>query len=85
MSAHWESVYAAKPDADPSWFQASPDMSLRLLIELDPEPKHVLDVGGGQSSLAGSLSEAGVERVTVLDVSPSAVERGKVRAGAAAR
>jgi 2-polyprenyl-3-methyl-5-hydroxy-6-metoxy-1,4-benzoquinol methylase len=79
--AHWESVYTTKRDAELSWFQVNPRTSIELLSGLRPTPKAILDVGGGQSMLGSALLRAGAERVTVLDISPSAIDRGRSRAG----
>lgn len=80
-SAHWDSVYTTKRDAEMSWFQGSPATSFDLISGLCPAPKVILDVGGGQSILGRALLNARAERVTVLDISPSAVDRGRSRAG----
>ncbi len=78
---HWEAVYAAKGDVELSWFQAQPEMSLRIIRELKPKRSSALDVGGGQSMLAGELVAMGVPEVTVLDLSAAALERAKQRLG----
>lgn len=83
-ATHWESVYATKGDADLSWFQASPQASLATIAALAPRPRRIVDAGGGQSALAAELLRApGFESadVTVLDISASAIERGRARAG----
>jgi len=82
--AHWEQVYASKGDAELSWFQARPNVSLALIDSLRPPPQRVIDIGGGQSSLAGELVARGVESVTVLDLSSAALDRARERAGPAA-
>jgi SAM-dependent methyltransferase len=78
---HWEGVYQAKADAELSWFQARPGVGLSLVEGLDPRPRSAIDVGGGQSALAGELLDAGVESVTVLDISAAALERARARLG----
>lgn len=83
--SHWQNVYATKSDAELSWFQPAPALSLSLFRQLDPRPRSALDVGGGQSPLAGELLALGVQSVTVLDVSQSAIERSKQRLGELAR
>ncbi|MDX2116212.1 MAG: class I SAM-dependent methyltransferase [Planctomycetota bacterium] len=83
-AAHWEGVYAAKADGELSWFQSSPARSLELIGRLGALPVSAIDVGGGQSALAGELLRLGVERVAVLDISESALRRGRERLGAAA-
>jgi len=78
---HWERVYFTKDDTELSWFQAQPAVSLSLIDRLHPAPRRVLDVGGGQSALAGELMRRGVEQVSVLDIAASAIERGRKRLG----
>lgn len=81
---HWEDVYRVKGDTELSWFQVQPAMSLSLIDGLKPAPSRIIDVGGGQSALAGELIGRGVAEVTVLDVSRAAIERGRARLGAIA-
>jgi 2-polyprenyl-3-methyl-5-hydroxy-6-metoxy-1,4-benzoquinol methylase len=78
---HWETVYRDKADAQLSWFQAEPSASLALIRSLRPAPRRVIDVGGGQSALAGELVSSGVEEVTVLDISDAAISRARERLG----
>lgn len=79
-AAHWEAVYGTKPDGELSWHQDEPEPSLGLIREWAPPGGRVIDVGGGNSILAGRLVAMGFE-VTVLDVSAAAVERGRARLG----
>ncbi len=81
---HWDTVYQTKADADLSWFQPSPAAALALIDALRPLPQSVIDIGGGQSALAGELVARGIEHVGVLDISSAAVQRGQERLGAAA-
>lgn len=78
---HWEDVYRTKGDTELSWFQSEPGISLSLIERLDDLPRRVIDVGGGQSALAGALLRLGVEDVAVLDIAESAIERGRERLG----
>lgn len=80
-TAHWDAAYR---DADDhSWDQRDAEVSRRLLLADEP-PRSVLDVGGGASPLAAELVAAGVETVTVLDVSAVALEEAAARLGDAA-
>lgn len=81
---HWQTVYRAKQDAELSWFEEVPCRSLELVRGLPRVPTSAIDVGGGQSALAGALLRLGVQRVAVLDLSEAAIERGKARAGSGA-
>jgi SAM-dependent methyltransferase len=72
---HWESVYTSKPDTDVSWTQTIPEPSLSLIRDVCPTGS-VVDVGGGNSRLAGQLIDLGY-RVTVLDIAKAALERAR--------
>ena len=82
---HWNTVYGTKADRDVSWFEASPDVSLRLLdaagLTVD---SCVLDVGGGDSRLIDRLVARGLTCLAVLDVSGEALDRCRARLGTAA-
>ncbi len=80
-STHWEQVYASKPDAALSWLQGDPALSLSLVDALPSVPRSALDVGGGQSRLAGDLLVRGVSEVTVIDLSAAALQRARERLG----
>ena len=81
MSAkdHWESVYSSRTDSELSWTQPDPSLSLSLISALCPTGQ-VIDVGGGTSLLPGKLLESGYS-VSVLDISATALNRGKQRLG----
>ena len=75
---HWETVYRTKEDADVSWTQQEPRLSLSLVREVCSPGGRVIDVGGGTSPLVDSLLDGGY-RVTMLDISSAALERSKAR------
>jgi 2-polyprenyl-3-methyl-5-hydroxy-6-metoxy-1,4-benzoquinol methylase len=77
--AHWESVYRSKQDAEVSWTQSEPRLSLSLIREYC-EAGRVIDVGGGSSPLAGRLAGDGYS-VAVLDISEAAINRARGRLG----
>lgn len=76
---HWESVYASRTDAELSWTQPDPHLSLSLIAEVCPTGS-VIDVGGGASQLAGKLLDRGYS-VAVVDISGAAVTSGRERLG----
>jgi len=79
--SHWEKVYLTKDTASVSWFQSSPEFSLRMLDEAGvAPPAHVIDVGGGASSLVDVLLRKGFQ-VTVLDISEPALDVARARLG----
>ena len=77
---HWESVYASKGEAELSWTQAAPALSLQLIEEVCPPGERVIDIGGGASPLAARLLARGYS-VTVLDISEAALQRARQQIG----
>jgi SAM-dependent methyltransferase len=83
--AHWENVYATKPENEVSWFEESPGLSLELIGLATPSPQSaIIDIGGGASRFADHLVARGFLRVSVLDISVAALEVARARLGACA-
>jgi ribosomal protein L11 methylase PrmA len=79
---HWEQVYQTKSPEQVSWTQAVPHMSLDLIRSLQlPKTARIIDIGGGDSTLADHLILEGFVNITVLDISSSALEKAKTRLG----
>jgi SAM-dependent methyltransferase len=79
---HWEHVFETKGQEEVSWFEALPEMSLRLLEAAGlNEDTCVLDVGGGDSRLVDYLAARGLNCLAVLDVSGAALARARMRLG----
>ena len=74
---HWEQVYASGRDQI-SWYEEVPTLSTGLLLS-GGVPDHVIDVGAGASTLPDALLDAGVDHVTLLDLSMSALALTAVR------
>jgi ubiquinone/menaquinone biosynthesis C-methylase UbiE len=77
---HWENVYETKSPTDVSWFQPHLQKSLELIdaAGLNADA-HIIDVGGGASTLMDDLLERGFKKLTVLDISAKALEDTKKR------
>lgn len=76
---HWQNVYQTKDERSVSWFQETPGISLDLVRESGlAAGASIVDIGGGASSLADALLEAGYH-VTVLDISEAALSVAKSR------
>ncbi|WP_035710192.1 class I SAM-dependent methyltransferase [Bradyrhizobium genomosp. I (2014)] len=84
-SAHWDHVYATKGEAEVSWYQDSPAISLEMIRAASPNhDAAIIDIGGGASRLVDALLQDGYRDVSVLDLSVNALEVAKKRIGAGA-
>jgi len=80
--AHWENIYTKKKLTEVSWYQPSPDTSLHFFDHFKvPTSAKIIDVGGGDSFLVDHLVKRGYSDITVVDISPIAIERAKKRLG----
>ncbi len=79
---HWETIYQTKQPDEVSWYQPTPETSLRFIEELNLKPDaRIIDIGGGDSLLAEHLLDLGFQNITVVDISKAAIERAKKRIG----
>lgn len=84
-STHWDHVYATKGEAEVSWFQKNPVISLEMIGAASPNhDAAIIDIGGGASRLVDALLQNGYRDVTVLDLSANALDVAKKRLGGAA-
>ena len=78
--AHWDCIYTTKASQEMSWFQAEPITSVELIERSGLTPDTcVIDVGGGDSRLVDWLLLRGLRCISVLDVSPAALDRARAR------
>jgi len=83
---HWEKVYRTKRETDVSWYQPHLDRSLDLILRTGVGPDaHILDVGGGASTLVDDLLARGFRHVTVIDIAEAALDAAKKRLADRAR
>ena len=86
MRDHWNRLYTEKASTELSWYQPVLTRSLELVQDTGIEKTAaIIDVGGGDSTLANALLAIGFVNITVLDLSSAALERSRVRIGDAAR
>jgi ubiquinone/menaquinone biosynthesis C-methylase UbiE len=77
---HWQGVYTTKADSEVSWYEDTPELSLKLLRQAGLTPEmSVIDVGGGASRLVDVLVAAGQFHMSVLDLSVAALETAHSR------
>ena len=83
---HWDRVYETKAPDAVSWYEPHLARSLELIARAAPDVSaSIIDVGGGESTLVDDLLARGYGNVTVLDVSPAAIEVAKKRLGGLAQ
>ena len=79
---HWENVYTTKEPEAVSWYRAHLETSLALVERAaHSHSASIIDIGAGESTLVDDLLARGYENITVLDVSPTALEVTKKRVG----
>lgn len=84
-TTHWQNVYATKGEAEVSWFQNSPAMSLEMIRAANPDhDAAIIDIGGGASRLVDALLQDGYRDLAMLDLSANALDVVKRRIGTAA-
>ncbi|MGY8707203.1 class I SAM-dependent methyltransferase [Bradyrhizobium sp. 18BD] len=84
-TTHWDNVYATKGEAEVSWFQGSPAISLDMIRAANPDHRAaIIDIGGGVSRLVDALLQDGYRDIAVLDLSAKALDAAKKRLGQAA-
>lgn len=82
---HWEKIYQTKPATQVSWFQEHAERSLQFIRNTSvAKDGHIMDVGGGASTLVDDLLREGYVNLTVLDISAVALQAAQQRLGAAA-
>lgn len=80
--AHWDLVHSTEDPDAVSWYRPHLETSLALIEHAGAEPSaSIIDIGGGQSTLASDLLARGYEYLTVLDISATAIEKAKERLG----
>lgn len=80
--SHWDTVYQTKPADAVSWYAPHLRESLRYVKQAAVQERPaVIDVGGGESTLVDDLLAAGMSDITVLDISPAALEVTRRRLG----
>ena len=76
----WEHVYQQKEEAETSWFEDRPQISLDLIAATGATiDAAIVDVGAGASRLVDCLLDWGFHRITVLDLSTTALAMARAR------
>ncbi|MDF0603589.1 class I SAM-dependent methyltransferase [Psychromarinibacter sp. C21-152] len=76
----WEGVYQSKAESETSWFEERPQVSLDLIAATGAtSDAAIVDVGAGASRLVDCLLDQGFHRITVLDLSDTALAKARAR------
>ncbi len=82
---HWDTVYSTKSENQVSWTQTTPTQSLDAITNFKlPKTAKIIDIGGGNGTLAEHLLKEGYKNITVVDISSAAIENTKKRLGSLA-
>jgi len=85
VKTHWEKVYQTKAPDAVSWYRPHLETSIALIERTGAgHSLAIIDVGGGESTLADDLLARGYQNITVLDISETAIDVCQNRMGAAA-
>jgi len=80
---HWEHIYETKAPTQVSWYQEHAQFSLQYIQNTGiRKTGHIIDVGGGTSTLVDDLIADGFQHISVLDVSGAALQLTQQRLGA---
>lgn len=81
LAQYWDAIYH-RPEKELSWHEPVPVTSISLIDQAAlPKEAPIIDVGGGDGTLARHLLVQGYENITVLDISAHALETGQKRLG----
>lgn len=82
MSDAWKIAYGDKNENERSWTQPVPADSLALIDSLHLATTNaIIDIGGGASYLVDNLRQRGFTDITLLDLSPEALDESRRRNG----
>jgi 2-polyprenyl-3-methyl-5-hydroxy-6-metoxy-1,4-benzoquinol methylase len=86
LQSHWERIYQTKSPVETSWFQPHLQTSLDWISEAAPDRSaSIIDVGGGESTLADDLLARQYCFLSILDIAETAIRKSQDRLGAAAK
>ncbi len=76
---HWDEVYQNKDHAQVSWHQEHSAVSFDWIINITHKDDAVIDVGSGVSILADNLLDKGYTHLSLLELSPTAIQTTQAR------
>jgi len=83
---HWETIHQTKTPNQVSWYQEHSHLSLQFITNTGVDKSgHIIDIGGGISTLVDDLLTNGYKNISVLDISATALQTAQQRLGSQAR
>lgn len=80
--SHWEQVYQSKAPETMSWYAPHLETSIKLIQQATTDKQAaIIDVGGGEATLVDDLLDHGNQRISVLDISQTAIDVARKRLG----
>ena len=76
---HWDKVYRSKNHTKVSWYQDHATISFGWILECTNKDDSIIDVGSGVSILADNLLDEGYTHLSLLELSPAAIQATKDR------
>jgi 2-polyprenyl-3-methyl-5-hydroxy-6-metoxy-1,4-benzoquinol methylase len=71
---HWDKVYQSKNHTQVSWYQDHATISFDWILECTNKDDSIIDVGSGVSILADNLLDEGYSNISLLELSPTAIQ-----------
>ena len=82
MKEHWNEIYAALDVDELTWYEESPEPSIRLLSKCHiNKDEFILDIGAGASTFIDYLIDQGFSNIIAADISEIALNKLKERLG----
>lgn len=76
---HWEKIHTQRSPNEVSWYRPHLETSLALIEQIARPTASIIDIGGGQSTLADDLLARGYTNITILDISQAAIAANQKR------
>ena len=79
MLSHWDKVYKNKDHNQVSWHQSHSTISFKWILKYTQKTDSIIDIGSGISILADNLLDEGYTHLSLLELSPTAIQTTKDR------
>ncbi len=76
---HWDNIYQTKDNVKLSWHQTQASISLNWILHYTNKEDAIIDIGTGVSVLGDNLIDKGYKHLSLLEISPNAIQTVKNR------